>query len=212
LTHVLFERRSGIRTSDVVMLEDLGLAAKDRVHYVPSGWLALRRILRKREVSPNDVFIDFGSGMGRVVFQAAHYPFKRVIGVELSKELNDIAKENIERTIDRLTCKNIELINADVLDYEIPDDVTVVYFGNPFTGDIFASTVQKLKASLERNPRVLRIIYLNPIEEAILLREGARVERQVRGMRPSREWSRSNSIRMYTLSASSVLQLVSTMA
>jgi len=201
LTYVLFERRTGIRTSEVVRLEDVGLAAENRWHYAPSGWLALRRILPTREVSPNDVFIDFGSGMGRVVYQAARaYPFKRVVGVELSKDLHEIARDNLDRTRDRLLCKDVTLVNSDVLDYEIPDDVSVAYFNNPFTGQIFTDVIRKLKASLTQNPRPLRIIYANPLEEGILLEEGATVLKKVRGLRPSQEWSRSNAIRMYALS------------
>jgi hypothetical protein len=79
----LVERRYGIRTSGVVPLDELGVAAPDRLNYKPAPWFALRRALPRRSVTPDDVFLDFGSGMGRLVFQAAlWYPFKRVIGVE----------------------------------------------------------------------------------------------------------------------------------
>jgi hypothetical protein len=200
LGQVLFERRNRIETEKVVTLEELGLAAPNRTHYRPLGWLALRRILRRREVTENDVFIDYGSGMGRVVFQAAaHYPFKRVIGVELSSELHEIAKRNFERTTRRLRCPDVELVNSDAVDYELPDDVTVVFFNNPFTGQIFESVVGKLLASIERNPRELRIIYANPNEERLLLAAGARQVRKLRGLRPGAEWSLSNAIHMYTL-------------
>jgi hypothetical protein len=99
-----------------------------------------------------------------------------------------------------LRCKQVELVNRDVLDYEIPDDVTVAYFYNPFTGSVFRTVLEKLVASIERAPRELRIIYVNPVEEALLLIFGARVIRRIRGWRPSAEWSRSNSIKVYSLS------------
>jgi precorrin-6B methylase 2 len=202
LTYVLFERPSGIQTGRVVQLEELGLDAPHRVRHQPSGWLNLRRILRKSEVSEDDVFIDFGSGMGRVVFQAAaDYPFKRVIGVELSSELNDIAKANVRAARRRLRCRHIELVRSDALDYELPDDVSIAYFNNPFTGEIFEAVLQKIVASLERNPRPFRIIYANPSEEEMLLDAGAILVRKVRGWRPSRKWSESNAIRMYELEA-----------
>jgi hypothetical protein len=202
MTYVLFERPSGIQTGRVVQLEEVGLDAPHRVRHQPSGWLNLRRILRKSEVSEDDVFIDFGSGMGRVVFQAAaDYPFKRVIGVELSSELNDIAKANVRGARRRLRCRHIELVCSDALDYELPDDVTIAYFNNPFTGEIFEAVLRKLVASLERSPRPFRIIYANPEEEEMLLDAGAILVKKVRGWRPSREWSVSNAIRMYELSA-----------
>ena len=199
LTDVLFEHPTGIRTSTEVGLEELGLAAEHRSGYKPSGWLSLRRVLRRREVRPTDVFLDLGSGMGRVVIQAARYPFRRVLGVELSPQLHRIAVDNVRRSVPGHRLGDVELVNCDVLDYAVPDDVTVAYFANPFTGRIFAAALDNLLSSLERNPRTLRLIYFNPVEERMILERGGQPVRTVRGMRPSREWSRSNSIRMYRL-------------
>src|SRR5437763_11062946 len=67
----------------------------DRVRYEPSGWGYLARALDPAEVGPDDVFVDFGSGKGRVVYQAGRLPFRRVIGVEVSEELNRIARRNL---------------------------------------------------------------------------------------------------------------------
>jgi hypothetical protein len=186
----------GIKTSEVVRLEQLGLAGSNRVDYEPSSWLALRRVLRKRDVTAQDVFIDFGSGKGRVVYQAALYPFKRVIGVELSQELTEIAQRNIDHARAKLKCRNIELVYSDVLEYDIPDDVTVAYFYNPFEGDVFAAVIDKLVASLKRRPRVLRVIYANPREEAVLMRAGARLLKVSSGYLP-RAWAKASSVRMY---------------
>lgn len=199
IAHVLFERPMDVHTSDVVPLENLGLAAEHRRDHEPSGWTSLKRILPSREVTKDDVFIDFGSGMGRVVLQAAQYPFKRVIGVELSPQLHAVAEENVDRASPHQRCKEIELVNRDVLYYDLPDDVTVAFFNNPFAGYIFQSVVRNLVESVARNPRTLRIVYLNPVEEPMLFDMGARPVRQVRGLRPTREWSRSHSIRMYVI-------------
>lgn len=194
----LLERRAGIRTEGHFTPEELGFAPEHRQRYQPTHWFALRRILPPREVGPDDVFIDFGSGMGRVVYQAAAgYPFARVVGVELSERLHAIARENLERTRSRLRCPDVELVAADVLDYEIPDDVTVAFFANPFSGHVFASVVQRLVASQERRPRRLRVVYVNPVEEGMLLDAGFREVRRLRGWRPGPEWSRSNAVRLY---------------
>jgi hypothetical protein len=116
----------GIDTEGDVRLDALGLAAPNRVSYTPSHWLNLPRVLPRGEVTPHDVFIDFGSGKGRVVYQAARrYPFRRVIGVEVSEQLNAMARANIERNRRHLRCQDVELVTCDVFDYKIPDDVTV---------------------------------------------------------------------------------------
>jgi tRNA1(Val) A37 N6-methylase TrmN6 len=94
---------------------------------MPYGWLSLRRILPCSEVSPHDVFVDVGSGMGRVVLLAAmSYPFQRVLGVEISGRLHEVALRNLDMSNARLQCP-VDLIQADALDAELPDDVTVVF-------------------------------------------------------------------------------------
>jgi SAM-dependent methyltransferase len=199
--NVLFERPAGIDTASIVHLDELGLKAQGRVDYHPTPWLALKRVMPEREITEADVFIDFGCGKGRVLYQAAMYRFGRVIGVELSPELAAIARHNIERSRAKLVCRDIEVFNTDVLEYEVPDDVTYVYFFNPFKGEIFEAVVQNLLASLRRRPRELTIIYMDPAEEAALLRAGAHLVKATWGMRPTKEWARGNSIHVYKLRA-----------
>lgn len=171
--HLLFERRYGVRTSEVVGLEEFGLAGDERVYYVAATWNSLRRTLPRREVGGDDVFIDLGSGMGRMVLEAAwRYPFRKVIGVELSGELNDIARRNVTGTRLRLRCPDVELVHSDVLDYEIPQDVSVVFLNNPFRGETFATVIGRLLATVDRNPRRVTVIYYNPAEEEFLLNTG----------------------------------------
>jgi SAM-dependent methyltransferase len=196
---LFFERPHGLDTNRIVRLADLGLPSENRVDYRPSGWLTLRRILKPAEVSPRDVFVDFGSGAGRVVIEAARYPFAAVIGVELAPELHRTAQENVARAAETFSAQRVELVNSDVLEFAIPEELTVAYFYNPFTGPIFQGVLDRLLASLERHPRRLRVIYLNPVEERRLLAAGARRVRRVRGLRPSAAWSASNSIALYEL-------------
>lgn len=123
-----------------------------------------------------------------------------MIGVELSEQFTQIARENLACSASRLRCADVSLVRADVLDYEIPDDVTVAFFYNPFTGSIFASVVKALIESVDRAARAVRIIYVNPVEEPFLLGTGrVRHVRTVGGMRPTAAWSRSNSTRMYVI-------------
>ncbi len=199
------ERRAGIRTAGRMTPEELGFSGQYQERYEPSNWLALRRVLPPRRVTHEDVFIDLGSGMGRIIYQAAAgYPFRRVVGVELSERLHEIAVGNIERNRHRLLCKDVQLVRSDVLEYDIPDDVSVVYLGNPFSGPILATVVERLMASVKRNPRRLRIVYFNPVEERRLLEAGLVLTKTVRGLRPGAEWSRSNSTRLYEVSGVSV--------
>ena len=92
----------------------------------------------------------------------------------------------------------IELVRGDVLEFGVPDDVTVVFFFNPFEGEAFDQLVAKLVASVDRNPRRLRFVYANP-RAAEVLSEHPRFELvdQIRSWRPDPEWARSCSVNVY---------------
>lgn len=160
----------GVATSG--MHADLTHFHPDRVTYQPSGWLYLRRGLRGREVTPEDVFVDFGCGKGRVLCQAARYPFGRVIGVEISEPLVEIARSNVERSRGRFACESVEVVTADVADFKVPDDLTVAYFYHPFAGSTFETVIDGLVDSIVRNPRRLTIVYACPAMESYILATG----------------------------------------
>lgn len=184
------ERHHGLDTFGKIEMDEHD---DDRLFYKPLPWGALSRILRKEDLGPNDVFLDLGAGKGRAVFlAAAHYPFRRVIGVELLEELSSVARANIIHVRDQLLCQDVEIVTSDVLAYEIPDDVTVIFFYNPFRGEIFEAVIQKLLESVDRRPRQMRVIYLFPTELEYLRSTGRfRLVRRVRGWRPTRQWARS---------------------
>jgi hypothetical protein len=167
-----FEARFGVQTSARIPLEDLGLAAADRIWHDPSDWIALRRVLGGLGVGRADVFLDFGAGMGRALLVAGGLPFRRVIGVELSDRLAAAARENIDRCRPRLTARDFEVVVADAVDYEVPDDVTVAYFYCPFLGETFERVLDRLLASVDRFPRVVRLVYNYPVEHNRLIDTG----------------------------------------
>ena len=160
---LMFERRLGV-AHRVAYLERFGLDHEDRVFYIASRWRSLRRALRGHRVTETDVFLDLGSGMGRMVLEAARYPFHRVIGVELVTEMHQFAEQNLRSYRGRLRCRDVLLVNSDVEHDEIPDDVTVVYMFNPFRGSIFgtALTSSELRGPMPTTARSRR---RNPVEE-----------------------------------------------
>jgi hypothetical protein len=189
--------RRGRRTYDRLRwergLEDLeewvhpdGLDANpERTRYEASSYDALQRALRGEKIGPEHVFIDYGSGKGRVVLQAARRPFGRVMGLEVDKELCSVARRNAAKVAHRLKAGSVETVCADALEWVPPDDITHAYFFNPFSGDVFRAAVDGLIASYDRRPRTLKLLYLNPTMEPILLAAGrVRRTRVSRGLRP----------------------------
>jgi Methyltransferase domain len=170
LSSLLYERRYGVSTAEAVKLERLGLATEGRVDYEPSGWRTLRQVLPRGSVTGDDVFLDFGAGMGRILVQAIRYPFGKVIGVELSEDLARIARRNVDAQSG--VADSVDVVVADATAYPIPDDVTVVYMHNPFYGEIFKAVLANLIASLDRRPRRLRLIYKQPVEHDLVVGSG----------------------------------------
>jgi predicted RNA methylase len=132
------------------------------VPYWPTDYVVLARFMRWLPVTQSDVFVDYGSGMGRVLVFAATRPFKKVIGVEISRQLNAIADANIRRARRKLRCQDIEIVCCDASEYRLPDDASVLFFFNPFRGPILKRVFQEIDRSLNSTPRQLRVLYYNP--------------------------------------------------
>jgi SAM-dependent methyltransferase len=157
------ERALGVRTAGIVQLDELGIAGEHRVEHTPSDWLPVIRTLRRIGVRRDDVFLDYGSGKGRALAAASLFPFRRVVGVELSEQLVTQSRKNLQGM--RLArCREFEVVHADAVTFELPDDVTIVFMFSPFVGPAFAAAIQQVEASLRRRPRELFVIYSNPEE------------------------------------------------
>lgn len=127
-----------------------------------------------------DVFGDLGCGKGRVVAQAAvMYPFARVIGVERSPEMAAAARANVEAVTQRrkLRAGAVSVDEADITQWQVPEDLTFAYMFNPFRGHVFADAVQRLIDSSDRHPRRLHIVYTAPKEHDALIGTGRVRER-----------------------------------
>ncbi len=96
---------------------------------------------------------------------AAKFSFREIIGVELSADLVETAKTNI-RMARGLHCRNIRVLCADAAEFDVPDSVTIIYFFNPFTGSVLRRVLVKIRESLDRRPRRIRVIFFNRAEFA----------------------------------------------
>ena len=114
------------------------------------------------------VFLDLGSGKGRALLLASHYPFKRVIGVEYESRLHEIAGMNA-----RIYChsqqktQQIETVCGDAAAFSLPTEPLIIYMYNPFKASILSQVLDNIKASLEQ-PRQILIIYQNPLHRNLL--------------------------------------------
>jgi SAM-dependent methyltransferase len=140
--------------------------------YEPITYARFDSVMKEIEVKPGeDVFLDYGCGKGRALVLASVHPFRRAIGVELSPELCDVARENIGRAGRRLRCPAIEVVNADASRYEVPADVTMIFLWNSFVGQTLSMVVEQIRKSIEKNNRPLTLIYALPQGEKDVMAE-----------------------------------------
>jgi 16S rRNA G966 N2-methylase RsmD len=99
--------------------------------------------------------------MGRAAIFAAGRGFRRVVGVEYSPQLAEVARQNVRRAAKRLRCP-VEIVNADAQSYPIPDDADVIFMFNPFRDNVLASVINNIYESLHKFPRDLWIIFVTP--------------------------------------------------
>jgi hypothetical protein len=164
----------------------------------PFGWTQIVRLFRRYPLGRDDVLLDIGSGAGRVVlFGATRYSCRRVIGVEQDDRLDTLARRNV-RTARFRPRSPIELVHGDALEFDVPDDVTVVFFFNPFEGEALDQLACELGTSVDRRPRRLLFFYGNPRSEEALTEHPRFVLRdRIRSWRPDPEWARSCSVNVY---------------
>jgi SAM-dependent methyltransferase len=114
-------------------------------------------------------FLDLGSGKGRTLLMASEFPFRRVLGVELLPELNQIAEENIRAfKSDQRKCETVESVCQDARIFEFPDEPLLIYLFNPFLESGLAQVVRNLEQSLQMFPRPVIVLYHNPLLANVL--------------------------------------------
>jgi SAM-dependent methyltransferase len=158
------ESRYGIQTDGLLSTQQLGIASQDSLEYTAVPYRVLEKIFRTLAITGQyaEVFLDIGCGMGRPVAVASRYPFRRIIGVELSPRLCSVAEKNVSR-IRSADGSAVSIVHADAATYQIPDDVTVMFFYNPFKGTTLRKVIENLTQSLLRKPRLVRIVYVNRV-------------------------------------------------
>jgi predicted RNA methylase len=143
------------------------------VRSLPTHPKVLRYILRNLRIDYRDfTFIDFGCGKGRALLCAADFPFKRIIGVEWSKDLSDIALHNltIYRSY-RQKCTALEIHCMNVVDYKFPVSNIVLFMYNPFGLKITTQVFENVQRSALDFPHKFLVVYsgLGTYENTVIM-------------------------------------------
>jgi SAM-dependent methyltransferase len=166
-------RASGIDVSSV-SLRRLGLDPRVAHNHAYSGGPDLERVLRDLAIGPDSAILDLGCGKGGALLTFAGFPFGRIVGLDLSREMLAAARSNLARAgHDR-----VELLEGDACAFADYDGFTHVYMYNPFPREVMRRALDAMEASLGRRPRHLTVIYKNPRFHDEVVRNGVLKERK----------------------------------
>ena len=167
-----FDRKHGTDTCGYIHAANLAIDSPNLIHavgYKATAPNVFSDAISKLSFDPKRfVFLDYGSGKGRVLLLAAQFPFKKIVGIEISPVLHRIAQRNIAVAKVK-KCDDISLLNLDVEAFEPPlDDPLFCYFYNPFGAKVMSGVLASIKKSLDQYPRDVWIMYNNVVEPAVL--------------------------------------------
>jgi SAM-dependent methyltransferase len=191
-----FDARHGTDTDQHLRSDDLACSGPDVPalwRYWPTARSTFARIMDTVDIAhEQSVFVDLGSGKGRVLLMASEYPFRKVIGVELSPALHEIALRNVERwRSPTRRCRAIELVCMDAAEFVLPREDVLIYLFQPFPAETMRVVLDNLGRSLVARPRRVRLAYLNPLHHALVIESGhLTLERRGEGQAPGEfDWA-----------------------
>jgi hypothetical protein len=163
-----FDSRYGVDTGGFIQLNRFRIASANWEYGTPYGAIHpedFARAVGALDIyHPDYTFVDFGSGKGRAILLASDLPFKKIVGVEFSPELVEIARQNVRVFHrDSQQCRDIEPLCADALEYQLPEGPSVFYFYNPFDREVMERMVAKVARSYRERAREIYILYVNPM-------------------------------------------------
>lgn len=128
------------------------------------------RIISAAQLVPTDVVYEIGAGLGRVACAFARQNVRRVVAVELNPRLAGRIRENAARLRGRRCPLEIRCVDAVTACIE---DGTVFFLFNPFGAETLRGVLANLERSLRTSPRIVRLIYVNPLPEHAAVFAGA---------------------------------------
>jgi len=166
-----FDNQFGLETQGPVLIKELKIPpeiSRRCFHYLPTPLTLSRQILDNLTINHEEfIFIDIGSGKGRMLLLASHYPFKKIIGIEVDRSLTESARKNIDRyrikARKEQKCVDINLNCVEASEYSFPKENMVVFLFCPFDSHVLSQALFNMERALLQTSLKLIIIYVNPV-------------------------------------------------
>ena len=161
-----FDREHGTDTSGCLDASDLPHDSTARTHaicYAGSQPSMLREALMDIPSIGSCTFLDLGCGKGRAVLVASEFPFRDIIGVELSPSLAAIARANAALLARQHPSRTaVRILVADASAFPLPAGDLVIFLYHPFGPELVRKVVESVDAALRVSSATIYIVYYNP--------------------------------------------------
>ena len=162
-----FNRAFGTETSGFAPAEHLPTHERAREHacfYAGSQPSILRMALETLAPLDAATFLDLGCGKGRALCVASEFPFRDILGVELSPGLADVARRNAVNIARRFPSRTpVRVAVGDASAYPLPAGDLVLYLYHPFGAALVAKVAAAVDAALAAERRRICVVYYNPV-------------------------------------------------
>ena len=151
---LVLEKLRGIEFSKITPVSELGLDPKKVFHGSSSGGRELKTVISRLNIKDTDRILDIGSGKGGAINTFYTFPFERIDGVEISKELVNITNNNIKK----LNLKKTQIFCLNACEFSQYGSYNFFYLYNPFD----LKTLKKTVLLIIAQQKHFTLIYNNP--------------------------------------------------
>ena len=130
-------------------------------YYQPTRSIPFRELLSILRPDANFNFVDIGAGTGKAMLLAAEYGYRCVRGVELVKELCDVAENNFKRFQKNFPHARYEMKHADALEFSLNEGDAFFFLNDPFSEEVFRPFLERIKEFSKSVPHEILLVYKN---------------------------------------------------
>jgi SAM-dependent methyltransferase len=114
-------------------------------------------------------FVDIGCGKGRAMMIASEMEFREVVGLELSSELVDIARRNLERWEQMGRAHSpLRVVEGDATAAELPARSWLIFIYNSFQAPVMRKMLERLETIAAEVSGTIFLLYVVPEQEGVI--------------------------------------------
>lgn len=167
-----FDRQHGTDTSGYVGADDILARASSSLKIFPycgSQPSILRRALAGLPPVAGATFVDIGCGKGRPLMVASEFPFADIVGVDISRELLEVARRNAALIRQRFPERTpIRAIERNALEVLPENQRLVISLFNPFPREVGEQLLKGLEKRLADGRTQMFVVSYNPVWASVL--------------------------------------------